>query len=71
MCMYSVSFYMLCVCLCCYSFDQEGHYLFTGAQDSHIYVLDAKPSKRFSVIGYTGSYSFQQIVIPCLDIKRC
>ncbi|XP_042289784.1 cilia- and flagella-associated protein 43 isoform X1 [Thunnus maccoyii] len=34
-------------------FDQEGHYLLTGASDSHIYVLDAKPSKRFSVIGYT------------------
>ncbi|XP_070772213.1 cilia- and flagella-associated protein 43 [Enoplosus armatus] len=33
--------------------DQEGHYLLTGASDSHIYVLDAKPSKRFSVIGYT------------------
>ncbi|XP_041802985.1 cilia- and flagella-associated protein 43 [Chelmon rostratus] len=34
-------------------FDQEGDYLLTGASDSHIYVLDAKPSKRFSVIGYT------------------
>uniref|UniRef100_A0A7N6ANC1 Cilia- and flagella-associated protein 43 n=1 Tax=Anabas testudineus TaxID=64144 RepID=A0A7N6ANC1_ANATE len=34
-------------------FDQEGHYLLTGASDSHIFVLDAKPSKRFSVIGYT------------------
>ncbi|CAB1445671.1 unnamed protein product [Pleuronectes platessa] len=34
-------------------FDQEGHYLLTGASDSHIYVIDAKPSKRFSIIGYT------------------
>ncbi|XP_040905777.1 cilia- and flagella-associated protein 43 [Toxotes jaculatrix] len=34
-------------------FDQEGHYLLTGASDSHIYVLDAKPSKKFSVIGFT------------------
>nr|XP_040034407.1 cilia- and flagella-associated protein 43 isoform X2 [Gasterosteus aculeatus aculeatus] len=34
-------------------FDQEGHYLLTGASDSYIYVLDAKPSKMFSVIGYT------------------
>ncbi|XP_045926905.1 cilia- and flagella-associated protein 43 isoform X2 [Micropterus dolomieu] len=34
-------------------FDQDGQYLFTGASDSHIYVLEAKPSKRFSVIGYT------------------
>ncbi|XP_056291308.1 cilia- and flagella-associated protein 43 isoform X1 [Pseudoliparis swirei] len=34
-------------------FDQEGYYLLTGASDPYIYVLDAKPSKMFSVIGYT------------------
>ncbi|XP_068183619.1 cilia- and flagella-associated protein 43 [Antennarius striatus] len=34
-------------------FDQEGHYLLSGASDSHIYVLYAKPSKQFSCIGYT------------------
>ncbi|XP_068423978.1 cilia- and flagella-associated protein 43 [Clinocottus analis] len=34
-------------------FDQEGHYLLTGSSDSYIYVLNAKPSKNFSVIGYT------------------
>ncbi|XP_023282389.1 cilia- and flagella-associated protein 43 [Seriola lalandi dorsalis] len=34
-------------------FDQEGHYLLTGASDSHIYLLHAKPSKKFSVIGHT------------------
>ncbi|XP_056147897.1 cilia- and flagella-associated protein 43 [Lampris incognitus] len=34
-------------------FDQEGNYLFTGASESHIYLLDTRPSKRFSVIGYT------------------
>ncbi|KAK9541448.1 hypothetical protein VZT92_001490 [Zoarces viviparus] len=34
-------------------FDQEGHYLLTGASDSYIYVLDARPSETFSVIGYT------------------
>ncbi|XP_054455755.1 cilia- and flagella-associated protein 43 [Anoplopoma fimbria] len=34
-------------------FDQEGHYLLTGSSDSYIYVLDAKPSKKFSIIGYT------------------
>ncbi|XP_058508068.1 cilia- and flagella-associated protein 43 isoform X2 [Solea solea] len=33
-------------------FDQEGHYLLTGASDSHVYVIDAKPSKQFSVIGH-------------------
>ncbi|KAM3862960.1 cilia- and flagella-associated protein 43-like [Diretmus argenteus] len=45
-----LAFLLVCVF---YSFDQEGNYLFTGAADSHVYVLDAKPSKRFSVIGYT------------------
>ncbi|KAM9364970.1 cilia- and flagella-associated protein 43 [Pholidichthys leucotaenia] len=34
-------------------FDQEGHYLFTSGSDSHVYVVHAKPSKVFSVIGYT------------------
>ncbi|XP_034040088.1 cilia- and flagella-associated protein 43 [Thalassophryne amazonica] len=34
-------------------FDQEGHFLLTGSSDSHVYVINAKPSKRFSVIGYT------------------
>ncbi|XP_008285025.1 WD repeat-containing protein 96 [Stegastes partitus] len=34
-------------------FDQEGHYLLTSASDSRIYLLDAKPSTAFSVIGYT------------------
>ncbi|XP_026164307.1 cilia- and flagella-associated protein 43 isoform X12 [Mastacembelus armatus] len=34
-------------------FDQEGQYLLTGGSDTHIFVLDAKPSERFSVIGYT------------------
>ncbi|XP_041866469.1 cilia- and flagella-associated protein 43 [Melanotaenia boesemani] len=33
--------------------DQSGHYLLTGGSDSHIYVLHAKPSMGFSVIGYT------------------
>ncbi|XP_041644785.1 cilia- and flagella-associated protein 43 [Cheilinus undulatus] len=34
-------------------FDKEGRYLFTGASDFLVYVLDAKPSNKFSVIGYT------------------
>ncbi|XP_075997913.1 cilia- and flagella-associated protein 43 [Genypterus blacodes] len=34
-------------------FDQEGHYLLTGASDLRVYVLDAKPSNTFSVIGHT------------------
>ncbi|XP_030012526.1 cilia- and flagella-associated protein 43 [Sphaeramia orbicularis] len=34
-------------------FDPNGHFLFTGASDAYIYVLDAKPSTRFSVKGFT------------------
>ncbi|KAK5623470.1 hypothetical protein CRENBAI_013784 [Crenichthys baileyi] len=33
-------------------FDQEGRYLLCGGSDLHLYVLDARPSMRFSVIGY-------------------
>ncbi|KAL3971951.1 peroxiredoxin 1 [Sarotherodon galilaeus] len=34
-------------------FDHGGNYLFTSGSDSHIFVLEARPSKMFSVIGYT------------------
>uniref|UniRef100_A0A1A8PYG1 Cilia- and flagella-associated protein 43 n=1 Tax=Nothobranchius rachovii TaxID=451742 RepID=A0A1A8PYG1_9TELE len=34
-------------------FDQEGHYLLISGSDSHLYVINAKPSASFTVIGYT------------------
>ncbi|XP_076829896.1 cilia- and flagella-associated protein 43 isoform X2 [Brachyhypopomus gauderio] len=34
-------------------FDQGGNFLITGASDPHIFLLDARPSKAFEVIGYT------------------
>ncbi|XP_022540288.2 cilia- and flagella-associated protein 43 isoform X1 [Astyanax mexicanus] len=34
-------------------FDQGGNVLITGASEPHIFVLDARPSKAFEVIGYT------------------
>ncbi|XP_072534295.1 cilia- and flagella-associated protein 43 isoform X2 [Salminus brasiliensis] len=34
-------------------FDQGGNFLITGASDPHIFVLDARPSKAFGMIGYT------------------
>ncbi|XP_036430574.1 cilia- and flagella-associated protein 43 [Colossoma macropomum] len=34
-------------------FDQGGNFLITGASDRHIFVLDARPSKAFEIIGYT------------------
>ncbi|KAM4730166.1 cilia- and flagella-associated protein 43 [Anableps anableps] len=33
-------------------FDQEGHYLLCSGSDLHLYVLDARPSTMFSVIGF-------------------
>ncbi|KAG7463025.1 hypothetical protein MATL_G00190910 [Megalops atlanticus] len=35
------------------SFDQGGNFLITGASDSNIFVLDARPSKMFGIFGYT------------------
>ncbi|CAN2390323.1 hypothetical protein PRIEUP_LOCUS359, partial [Pristimantis euphronides] len=33
-------------------FDQKGNVLMTGAADGHIFILDARPSSSFQVIGY-------------------
>ncbi|XP_060727401.1 cilia- and flagella-associated protein 43 [Tachysurus vachellii] len=33
-------------------FDQGANFLITGAFDSHIFFLDARPSKAFKIIGY-------------------
>lgn len=38
-----------------YSFDQGGNFLITGASDANIYVLNARASRVFEVIGYTGT----------------
>nr|DBA30891.1 TPA: hypothetical protein GDO54_006819 [Pyxicephalus adspersus] len=34
-------------------FDQKGHFLMTGAADGHIFIVDARPSSGFQVLGYT------------------
>ncbi|KAM3925380.1 cilia- and flagella-associated protein 43 [Leptodactylus fuscus] len=34
-------------------FDQKGNVLMTGAADGHIFILDARPSSSFRVLGYT------------------
>ncbi|XP_063784069.1 cilia- and flagella-associated protein 43 isoform X2 [Pseudophryne corroboree] len=34
-------------------FDQKGNFLMTGAADGHVFVLDARPSNSFQVLGYT------------------
>ncbi|XP_032408911.1 cilia- and flagella-associated protein 43 isoform X3 [Xiphophorus hellerii] len=34
------------------AFDQEGRYLLCSGLDSHLYVLDGRPSSKFSVLGY-------------------
>lgn len=37
-------------------FDQGGNFLITGASDSQIFVLDARPSKGFGIIGWIGTF---------------
>ncbi|XP_053573053.1 cilia- and flagella-associated protein 43 [Bombina bombina] len=34
-------------------FDQQGHFLLTGAANGQVFILDAKPSTSFQVLGYT------------------
>ncbi|XP_018407904.1 PREDICTED: cilia- and flagella-associated protein 43 [Nanorana parkeri] len=34
-------------------FDQKGNFLLTGAADGHIFIVDARPSSCFQVLGYT------------------
>ncbi|KAM6956299.1 cilia- and flagella-associated protein 43 [Aplochiton taeniatus] len=34
-------------------FGQGGNFLITGTSDSRVYILDAKPSKMFEILGYT------------------
>ncbi|XP_060780955.1 cilia- and flagella-associated protein 43 [Neoarius graeffei] len=36
-------------------FDQGANFLITGAFDSHIFLLDARPSNAFEIIGYTDA----------------
>ncbi|XP_068953496.1 cilia- and flagella-associated protein 43-like [Petaurus breviceps papuanus] len=34
-------------------YDQKGQYLITGTSDGYIFILNAKPSKSFKVLGFT------------------
>ncbi|XP_074089862.1 cilia- and flagella-associated protein 43-like isoform X4 [Macrotis lagotis] len=34
-------------------YDQKGQYLITGTSDGYIFILNAKPSKSFQVLGFT------------------
>ncbi len=36
-------------------FDQGGNFLITGASDSRMFVLNARPSKGFEIIGWFGN----------------
>ncbi|XP_073476632.1 cilia- and flagella-associated protein 43 [Aquarana catesbeiana] len=44
---------LYCVPVLHLHFDQKGNFLLTGAADGHIFVLDARPSNCFQVLGYT------------------
>lgn len=37
------------------SYDQSGQFLIARATEGHIFVLDARPSKLFQVLGYVGN----------------
>ncbi|KYO40613.1 cilia- and flagella-associated protein 43 isoform A [Alligator mississippiensis] len=36
----------------CLNYDEGGQYLIAGAAEGHIFILDARPSKLFQVLGY-------------------
>ncbi|XP_048407438.1 cilia- and flagella-associated protein 43 isoform X2 [Stegostoma tigrinum] len=37
----------------CLAYDHGGQYLMAGCSDGHMFIVNAKPSKQFKVIGYT------------------
>lgn len=37
------------------SYDQSGLFLIARATEGHIFILDARPSKLFQVLGYIGN----------------
>ncbi|XP_048464916.1 cilia- and flagella-associated protein 43 isoform X2 [Rhincodon typus] len=37
----------------CLEYDHGGQYLMAGCSDGHMFIVNAKPSKQFKVIGYT------------------
>lgn len=37
------------------SYDQSGQFLIARATQGHIFILDARPSKLFKVLGYVGN----------------
>uniref|UniRef100_A0A7M4F3D5 Cilia- and flagella-associated protein 43 n=1 Tax=Crocodylus porosus TaxID=8502 RepID=A0A7M4F3D5_CROPO len=39
----------------CLNYDEGGQYLIAGAAEGHIFILDARPSKLFEVLGYLGN----------------
>ncbi|KAG2463071.1 CFA43 protein, partial [Polypterus senegalus] len=41
-----------------YRYENGGHFLLTGASDKRIFILDARPSKMFAVIGYIDASRF-------------
>lgn len=37
------------------SYDQSGQFLIARAAEGHVFILDARPSKLFQVLGYVGN----------------
>ena len=40
--------------LLCYRTDQAGTFLLSGSSDDHLFIMDARVSKKLNVLGYTG-----------------
>ncbi len=53
-------------------FDQGGNFIITGASDSRMFVLSARPSKGFEIIGWFGNSQddIQYYSILCLGSVR-
>ena len=50
-------------------FDEEGRYLLTGADDGHVFVVDARPSSGFKILGQTRESQHFQIQIQFVNIS--
>lgn len=53
------------------SYDEGGQYLIAGAAEGHIFILDARPSKLFQVLGYLGNIckSVHSFVLSAFGIR--
>ncbi|XP_033633066.1 cilia- and flagella-associated protein 43-like isoform X1 [Asterias rubens] len=51
-------------------FDEEGRYLLTGADDGHVFVVDARPSSGFKILGQTPIEGLVQTICSNTEEKH-